>query len=53
MPDNYTVAWNVLQTRYANKRLIAAKHANGIINLPTVQRKYANEFFNFIYTISS
>lgn len=31
-PDNYTVAWNLLHSRYANKRLIAAKHAHEIID---------------------
>lgn len=52
-PDNYTVAWNLLQSRYANKRLIAAKHAHEIIDLPRVQRESANEISNFTDTISS
>lgn len=51
--ENYTVAWNLLNERYANKRLIAAKHICEILELQRMRRDSANEISNFIDKISS
>lgn len=52
-PENYDVAWNLLETRYANKRLIAVKHAKEIIYIPSIQRESAHHLVNFINILSS
>ncbi|XP_011859050.1 PREDICTED: uncharacterized protein LOC105556567 [Vollenhovia emeryi] len=41
--DNYTVAWNLLKTRYDNKRVIIQKHIKAIVELPTMSKEDACE----------
>lgn len=36
--DNYPVAWEILNNRYNNVRLIFATHANTLLTLPTMQQ---------------
>lgn len=51
--DNYTVAWKLLETRFANKQLIASIHAREILNVQSIPKESASGISNFIDTISS
>lgn len=37
--DNYSVAWEILNHRYNNKKLIFTSHINTLLNLPTMQQQ--------------
>ncbi|XP_052753699.1 uncharacterized protein LOC128201271 [Galleria mellonella] len=49
--ENYNVAYNLLIARYENKRVIADKHVEAILNLPTLAQLSLKNLTKFVYTI--
>lgn len=50
---NYVVAWELLQGRYENKKLIASTYTRDILYIKAVQRESATELRQFVNTVRS
>ncbi|KAF2898260.1 hypothetical protein ILUMI_07916 [Ignelater luminosus] len=48
---NYSTAWDLLQERFENKRLIIDRHIQGILSLPTIKQESAIPPRTFLDTI--
>ncbi|XP_059047611.1 uncharacterized protein LOC131843038 [Achroia grisella] len=49
--ENYQVAYNLLTERYENKRVIADKHVEAILNLPNLTQLNLKTLTKFLFTI--
>lgn len=51
--DNYPVLWNMLVTKYNDKRVLAASYMDTLLNLPAVSNSSPTALENFIDKFSS